>query len=127
MDSKSFKTTRITLALDRSEDRIFIDNNSLPEDNLVIVEQAEQPANKQDEGMKDEEINDNNNNSKEEDEEEKETVGIEYTEQKAGPENGIEFRWSDIWGEDEEVIAKAKFTESLQKQRRKKIFPKKVT
>ena len=63
--------------------------------------------------MKDTEIDDNNNNS---DEEEKEAVGIEFTEQKADPENDenvIDFRWSDIEGEDEEDIVKASLIESL--------------
>ena len=56
-------------------------------------------------------INDNNNSLREEEEEEgKEVVGIEFTEQNADPdndENGIEFRWSVIRGEDEEDIVKA--------------------
>ena len=39
----------------------------------------------------------------------------------------IDFRWSDVKGEDEEDIAKAKLIESLQKQADEKIFPKKVT
>ena len=55
-------------------------NNLLQEDDQVIIEQVEQLADGQDEGIKDAEIDDNNN-SEEEDEEEKETVGIKFTEQ----------------------------------------------
>ena len=40
--------------------------------------------------MEDSEIDDNNNNSEKEDEEGKEAVGIEFTEQKADPENVID-------------------------------------
>ena len=50
--------------------------------------------------MKDADI-DNNNNSSEEDEEEKDTVGIEFTDQKVDPENNenaFSFRWSNIRG-----------------------------
>ena len=46
--------------------------------------------------MKDEEIDDKNNNSEGEVEEEKKAVGIEFTSQKADPENdenAICFRW----------------------------------
>ena len=50
-----------------------------------MVEQVEQPADEQDERMKNAEIDDNNNNSEEEDEEEKEALGIEFTEQKTDP------------------------------------------
>ena len=39
----------------------------------------------------------------------------------------INFRWSDVKGEDEEDIAKAKLIESLQKQADEEIFSKKVT
>ena len=55
--------------------------------------------------MKDAEIDENNNNS----EEENETVGIEFTDQKAYPENdenSIDFRWLDIREEDKKDIAK---------------------
>ena len=41
-----------------------IDNNPLIEDDQVIVEQIEQSADEQDEGMKDAEIDNNNNNNK---------------------------------------------------------------
>ena len=71
-------------------------------------------------------INDNNNSSHEE--EGKEVVGIELTEQNADPENdenAIEFRWSDIWGEDEEDIVKANLIESLQRQDAEQFFQKK--
>ena len=44
MDSKSFKTVGITLAQDESEDEMFIGHNSLLEDDQVMVEQVEQPA-----------------------------------------------------------------------------------
>ena len=45
------------------------------EDGEVIIDQVELPANEQDEGMKDAEIEDNGNNSEEEDKVEKEAVG----------------------------------------------------
>ena len=57
-------------------------------------------------------------------------MSVEFTEQKAdtdNDENVIDFRWSDVKGEDEEDIAKAKLIESLQKQADEEIFPKKVT
>ena len=85
MVSKSFKSVRITLVLNGSEDKIFISYNPLLEDCQVMVEQVEQPADEQDE-----EIDDNNNNSirkfntyiynnsEEENEEEKEVEGIEF-------------------------------------------------
>ena len=79
--------------------------------------------------MKDAEIDDNNNNS-EEDEEENETIGIEFTEQKANAqndENVINFRWLDIRVEDEEDIAKANMIESLWKQDDEEIFLKRIT
>ena len=80
----------------------------------------EQPADKQDEGMKDAEIDDNNNNSEEE------AVGIEFIEQKADDENAIDFRWLDIRGEDEEEIAKANLIKSY-KRKPTKNFSKRVT
>ena len=43
--------------------------------------------------MKDTQIDDNNNNSEEDDEEEKEGVGVEFTEQKADPENDKKCHW----------------------------------
>ena len=51
---------------------MFIVHNPLPEVDQVMVEQEEQPADEQDEGIKDAEIYDNNS---EEDEEEKEAEG----------------------------------------------------
>ena len=66
------------------------------EDDKVMVEQVEQLVDKQNEGKKGKEIDDTNNNSKEEGEEEKEEVRIEFSEKKAGDENAIDFRWSDI-------------------------------
>ena len=101
MFSKSFKTDEIILSLEGSEDKILINHNALIEDDQVMVEQVEQPADKQDEGMEDAEIDDNNNNEEEEDKEEKEAVGIWFTEQKFDPENDenvIDFRWSDKRG-----------------------------
>ena len=127
MVSKSFKTAGITLAQDGSEDEMFIGYNSLLKDDKVMVEQVEQPVDEQDEEMKDAEIDDINNNSNEE---EKEVVGIEFIEQKAdheNDENAIDFRWSDIQGEDEEDIAKAYLIENLQKQADEEFFPKRVT
>ena len=54
--------------------------------------------------MEDAKIDDNSNNSEEEDEEEKETLRVEFTEQKkTDPENYesvIDFRWLDILGID---------------------------
>ena len=52
MVRKSFKTTWITLELDGNEVKMFIGHNSLLKDDQVMVEQVEQPADKQDEGMK---------------------------------------------------------------------------
>ena len=78
--------------------------------------------------MKDTEIDDNNNNHlEEEDEEEKEAIEIEFTEQKADPENdenAFDFRWSDI---EEEDITKANLIESLQKQVNEENFPERAT
>ena len=65
--SKSFKITWITLALYRSEDKMFIGHNPLLYDKQFIVKQVEQPADEQDEGMKDVEIDDDNNNLEEDD------------------------------------------------------------
>ena len=48
---------------------MFIGHNPLLEDDQVMVEQVEQPADKQDKGMKDAEIYDDNNNLEEEVEE----------------------------------------------------------
>ena len=117
---KSFKTAGITLVRDESEDKMFIGHNPLFKDDQVMVEQPEQPADEQDKQMKDAEIDDNNNNYEEE---EKETVELEFTEQKANPENAINFRWPDIRGEDEEDIVKANLIENLQKQADEEIFP----
>ena len=81
----------------------------------------------QDEGMKDAEIDDSNNRKVEKDEEEKEAVGIEFTEQKAEPENDknvIDLWWSDIREKDEEDIAKANLIWSLQKQAIEEFFSK---
>ena len=128
--SKSFKAAGITLALDGSEDEMFIGHNQLINDDQVMVEQVEQPVDEQDEEIKDPEIDDKRNNLEENEEEEKEAIDIEFTEQKAdtdNDENVIDFRWSDVKGEDEEDIAKAKLIESLQKQADEEIFPKKVT
>ena len=61
MVSKSFKTAGITLAFNRSDDKISISHNSLLKDDQVMFEQTELPkqsANEQDEGMKDAEIDD---------------------------------------------------------------------
>ena len=99
------KTTEIILALDGSEFKMLIRNNSLLEVDKVMVEQAEQPVDKQDEGKKGKEIYDTNNNSEEEGEEEKETVRIEFIDQNADDENAIVFRWLDIRGEDDIGIA----------------------
>ena len=92
MDIKKFKTTRITLVLNGSEDEIFIGHNQLLEDYQVMVEQVEQTEDAQDEIIKDVKIDNNNNNNnseeeEEEDEEEKEALGIEFTELKVEPEN----------------------------------------
>ena len=54
-------------------------------------------------------------------------TGIDLTEQKANPENAIDFRWSDIRREDEKANAKANMIESLQKQADEENFPKRVT
>ena len=124
MIRKSFKTVGITLALDRNEDKMHKDHNPLLDDDQVMDDQVEQPADEQladdqDEGMKDAEIDDNNYSSKKENDEEKEAVGIDFTEQKANPENyenTIDIRWSDIQREDKEDITKVKLIESLQKQ-----------
>ena len=62
MLNNSFKTVGIILALDGSEDKMFIGHNSLLEDDQVMIEQVEQPADEQDDGIKDAEIDDNNNN-----------------------------------------------------------------
>ena len=63
MLNKSFKTTEITLALDWSEDEMFIGYNSLLKYDQSVDEQVEQPTDEQDEGMKDAEIDDNNSNN----------------------------------------------------------------
>ena len=44
MVSKSFKTAKITLALDGSEDEMFIGHNLFLDDDQVVVEKVEQPA-----------------------------------------------------------------------------------
>ena len=60
-------------------------------------------------------IENKSNDSEENEDEEKEQIDIEFTEQKADPENdenAIDFRWSDV--QEEEVdIDKANFIESL--------------
>ena len=109
----------ITLAPDGSEVKILIAHYPMLKEYQVMAEQIEQPADEQSEGMNDTKTDDNSNNSDEEDEEEIETAGKEYIKQKAylkNDENSIDFRWFDIWGEDEEDIAKANLIESLQKQ-----------
>ena len=126
--SKSFKAAGITLALDGSEDEMFIGHNQLLNDDQVMVEQVEQPVDEQDEEIKNTEIDDKSNNLEENEEEEKEAIDIEFTEQKIdtdNDENVIDFRWSDVKGEDEEDIAKAKLIESLQKQADEEIFSQK--
>ena len=58
--------------------------------------------------MKDAEINDKIHNLEEN--EEDEAIDIKFTEQKADTDNDknmIDFKWSDVKGEDEEDIAKA--------------------
>ena len=52
-------------------------------------------------------------------------VGIEFT--KKDHENVIDFRWSDIWGEDEEDIVKANFIENFLQNKLMKIFFKWAT
>ena len=99
------KTAEIILALDGSELKMFIGINQLQEDDKVMVEQVEQPVSKQDEGKKGKEIDETNNNKDEEGEVEKETFRIEFIDQNADDENAIDFRWSDIRGEDEIGIA----------------------
>ena len=47
--SKSFKTVLIILALDEREDKIFIGNSQLLNEDQVMNEQVEQPVNEQDE------------------------------------------------------------------------------
>ena len=124
--SKSFKAAGITLALDGSEDEMFIGHNQLLNDDQVMVEQVEQQVDEQDEEIKDPEIDDKSNNLEENEEE---AIDIEFTEQKAdtdNDENVIDFRWSDVKGEEKEDIAKAKLIESLQKQADEEIFPKKL-
>ena len=114
--SKSFKAAGITLALDGSEEEMFIGHNQLLNDDQVMVEQVEQQVDEQDEEIKDPEIDDKSNNLEENEEE---AIDIEFTEQKAdtdNDENVIDFRWSDVKGEEKEDIAKAKLIESLQKQ-----------
>ena len=62
------------------------------------------------------------------DEKEKETIDIEFTEQKAGLEyngNAIDFKWSDVQEGFEEDNDKANFIESLQKQTDKENYTKK--
>ena len=56
MASKSFKITGITLELDGSEEKMFVGHNPLLEDDYVMVEQVEESADEQDEGIKDTEI-----------------------------------------------------------------------
>ena len=67
-----------------------------------------------------------NSNNSEENEEEKEPINIEFTEQNTDPyndENAIDFRWSDVQ-EEEENIALANFIQSLLKQTDEEIFLK---
>ena len=67
--------------------------------------------------------------SKKNDEKVKEPIDTELTDQNTDPyndENAIDFKWSCVKEEeDEEDIALAKFSESLQKQVDEEIFPKK--
>ena len=67
--NKSFKSAGITLALDGSEDKMFTSHNQLLNDDQVMVKQVEQPADEQDEEMKDAEIDDKRNNLEENKEE----------------------------------------------------------
>ena len=68
----------------------------------------------------------NSSCSEKNDVKEKEPIDIEFTEQKTDyyiDENAIDFRWSDVKEEgDEEDIALANFSESLQKQTDEEIF-----
>ena len=48
MVSKSFKTAGITLALDGSEEEMFISHNPLLEYDKAMIEQVEKPADEQD-------------------------------------------------------------------------------
>ena len=67
----------------------------------------------------------NSNNLEENDEEEKEPIDIEFTEQKAGPENDenvIDFKWSDVQEENQKHIAKANFIKILQKYTNEEIY-----
>ena len=60
----------------------------------------------------------------------RELVEIEFTEQKFDSENDeniIDFKLSDISGEDDEGIPKDNSIESLQKQVDEEIFTKRVT
>ena len=125
--SKSFKAAGITLTLDGSEDEMFIGHNQLLNDDQIMTEQVEQPVDEQEKEIKYPEFDDKNNNLEENKEE---AIDIEFTEQKAdtdNDENVIDFRWSNVKGEEEEDIAKTKLIESLQKQADEEIFPKKVT
>ena len=117
----------ITLSIDRSEYEIFIGHNPLLVDDQAMVHQVEQPPDEQEKRIKDAEIDGNDNNSEEEDEKEKEAIGIDFTERKCNPENAIDFRWSDIWGEGEEDIDKANSIKSSQKQADEEFFLKRVT
>ena len=68
----------------------------------------------------------NSNSSEENDEEEKEPIDIEFTEQKTDPENNenvIDFRWSDVQ-EDEEDIALVNFIENYKSKLMRKKFQK---
>ena len=65
-----------------------------------------------------------------EENDEGEPIGIEFTNQIAGPENNknaIGFRCSDVQGEDEEDIAKADIIENLQKRTDERNFHNKLT
>ena len=119
---KSFKTEGITLTLDGSEGKMFISYNPFLEDDQVMFEHVEQPVDKQDEGMKDKEINDNNNNSDRRERGSRDRVFLA----KGWNENIINFRWSDIRGEDEEDIAKLNWLR-VYKSKLAEIFHKKAT
>ena len=57
----------------------------------------------------------------------KKGIDIKFTEQKAdtgNDENAIDFRWSNVQGEDEEVIAKAKWLKAYKSNLMKKFFIK---
>ena len=56
MISKPLKTDGITMILDENEKKMLIGHNHLLEDYNAIVEQVEQPADEQDEGIKEQKL-----------------------------------------------------------------------